>query len=187
MEDFITELKSDLTKKLNNLCSTHDQPALFVSEHFFDLRNSIDYDAERELNEPQSHEVVDEEDANELRKKEAAINSVRSEFIKFLKQMEQKAMDELPAKSKTSDEVYASIKERVEKFILTNADQDFDLNRYENEYSLLCLEMFKQMCELEKRLLGNQTIFYVSSNDKLGALCVLPNDFLNKHEINSIK
>ena len=178
MAEHILELQEDLEKKLNDLFSLHDQPALFVSEYFFDLRNKIDYDAERTLIELQPR--GDSKSRNLV----VAINLKRNEFISFLKQLEEKVMSELTAITVKAHEVYISLKDRVSKFTGSGA---CDLNECEDIYAELAFDLMDERFKLERRLLGNQSIFYVSSEKSLGTLCHLSEVYLNKHEIKSIK
>ena len=178
MKEQVLELQGDLVKKLDDLCSLHDQPGLFVSEYFFDLRNKIDYDAERTLIELQPQ--GDSKSKNQV----IATNFKRNEFISFLKQMEEKVISELPVITKKANEVYASLKARVLDFSASVCD---DLNQCEDAYAELAFELMDERFKLEKRLLGNQSVFYVASDKNLGTLCHSSEAYLNKHEISCIK
>ena len=145
----------DLEKRLADLCSMHDHPALFISEYFYDIRNSIDYDTERLLQKEQD------------KSKEEQVNSLRNELLKILNKIEHGLLSQLKTsvERKRSVEVYASVKQRIEQL---TTRKDVDINKYEE----CALEIYDQMNGLEKKLFKNQTVAYISSikQEYLGCL-----------------
>ena len=182
MENDTFFLKNDLVKKLDDLCWISDHPAFFVSEYFYDVRNSIDYDAEVLLEELKVKNFIDQEE------KKREINHSRLELIGFLKDLEEKTLIKLSNKIKCSNGEYTDLKQRIDHFLSIVFNQA-DVNKFEYDYVMLACEIAHQRDSLEKRLIDNQTIIYVGSKsgETLGVLIYLPTDYLNPAEIECIK
>ena len=187
----ISELKTDLSDKFSHLCSICRQPGLFISEHFDELRNNIDCDAEIALN------ILDH-DQDQC----AALNETRSKWIEFLNHFEQAAISQLPRQPQRDPAVeFASIKERIEQFQpkpdhsgirnLHMASSRYfpQLKGDEAEYAQIVMAIIDETAKIERELLADQTIFYKSSSleNKLGTLFYLPTAYVGAHEINQLK
>lgn len=174
----ISELRTDLSDKFNKLCSIRCQHALFVSEYFFDLRNSIDYDAERAL----SNLKIDPAQFD-------AINRTRTEWIDLLDHIEKTLISQLSAESRPNlDEDFPSIKHNIDQF-QSPPGQDVDLDAKKAEYAQIVLEIINEATELEKKLLGKQTIFYLSSSSEsaLGTLFYVPKVHLSSYDLSFLR
>ena len=193
MNEITSELQSDLKQKFDHLCLVHDQPTLFVSEYFFNIRNSIDYDAEKLLLDLKRRGVIhmsftfEDADAEDA----ATINKRRKEFIEYLKPIEEKTLKNLPEKPKSSSQVkFASIKQRINQFESQRPSQNADIDEYENAYAQIAADIIDHTFQIEKSYLGNQTIFYASllnKQEKLGTLVYLANVYLSMDQIDCIK
>ena len=113
---------------------------------------------------------------------------MRAQFLQILKNIEQELLSHLksPIESKSSVEVYASLKQRIEQLA---ARKDVDINQYEDEYDRLALEIYDETNLLEKKLLSNQAVAYIGTTkeEELGCLIYVSDCHLNMHEINCIK
>lgn len=185
MKELIFELQDDLAKKFDQLCAIHHHPALFVSEHFFDLRNAIDYDAEKTMMNILSGTRAEFQSPDDQDSAAAKTNVVRNELIEFLKRLETKIMQELPAGIPNSNDPYADLKQRVDQFAALN---DPALNT-EEVYVQLALDLVSLTNELEKRVFRSQSIFYVPPNkeDFFGVLVYSPRDFLTRQQVAFLK
>ena len=172
----ISELQTDLTDKFSDLRSLCCQPGLFISEHFFDLRNSIDYDAERALSNQDE--------------KSAPVNPIRLEWIDFLLHIEQTLMSSLQTESRPDpNQVFPSIKQRIDQFHISTGQEMPDLKAKKVEYAKIVVDIIDETIKLEKKLLGNQAIFYHPSQSELnlGALFYMPAAYLGTREMNHLK
>ena len=174
MSEQAITLKQDLEKKLDKLCFIQDQTTLHVTEEFYELRNKIDIDAEEVLqrlraskHDEQSDEVV-------------VVNKTREEFIGILRELEKRCLDQLSEANKSnSAEQYAHFKEKIGSL------KDLSEDRIEQAHKELVLEIIEETDQLEKRLLGEETLFYVSSRhrNKLGCLVYIGEVRLKRHEV----
>ena len=90
------------------------------------------------------------------------------------------------------DETYISLEKRVEEFLKSEREEsDTDINKLEDAYIRLELDIMNQTNQLKKRIFGNQTIFYKSSRAKdkakLGCLVHLTDNYLSDEEINCVR
>ena len=147
-EEYVSKLQEDLRKKLDRLSWMHNEPALFVAEHFAELRNQVDLDAEELLSEIQSVK----RDTGKA-PKVSDMNETRLEFIRILEELEKRTGHQTKPESPAS-EVYASFEQRIDAF------KDFkkSLDDLDESYIQLAREIITETDRLEQRLLGEQTI-----------------------------
>ena len=183
MHDDRSLLVKDLEEKWQYLFSIHDRPAFFVSEHFYEIRNGIDYDAERALQKLQ--EIQGKK--NELNS--TKINNLRDKLIRVLADIEKNLLNKLLDYTARSREAITCLKIKIDEFTSTAANSSRDINELEDAYTLLALETIDETQKLEADLLGNQTIAYIPSSveDQIGHLVYLIGHFLNRDEISSLK
>ena len=174
-------LADDLREKIDNLCYIYDNPHLFVTDYAIRLRNEIDLDAERILNENSS----DEEDSKN-EKENAEINKIRTEYIRIVNEFELSLHDQMPAIVNTSALEYASLIDSVDMFE-RNKDETIAA---EDSYTEMALKIINETNELERLLLGNQTMKYVRQQSLtycIGFLIYLPENHLTKYELECLK
>lgn len=186
MEEPVSALAEDLELKFKDLCSMHDQPALYLSDYFYELRNRIDIDAEQlllelETNDPSRKPQALEEEADR-------VNGLRNNFIGVLKRIEDDLLEKLkvPLSSTTSGQVYADLGRRIDEFRRSLCN-DEGMVELEEAYTLLEQEIFDQTSRLEAKLFWNQTICYLNRGKKLGQLVYVENGHLNKVELEALK
>ena len=170
-EKYASKLQDDLRKRLNCLCWMQNEPALHVVEHFAELRNRVDYDAEKQI------EMVRRKgDENAI----AQVNGKRMEFIRILQELE-KSICIHPKIGLESSEITASLEKRVEAF----KDSSSSLDDLEDSYVKLAREIINETDRVEKRILGDQTIIYCPHQNpsELGSLIYFDDVFLRKRDI----
>ena len=178
MSQIAVKMQQDLEKKLKHLSLIHDQPALHVANEFYELRNTIDVDAE-ELFARFRQEMPDDAH-NEVFK----ANKTRVEFIRILRELEQRCLTQLPETNTVSSaEAYGNFRAKIESL------KDCPTDRLKEVYLKLALKLIEKTYELEKRLLGEQTLVYVFSGDKtrLGQLIHIGEFRLRCHEIDCLR
>ena len=193
-ENEALELLNDLEKRLDDLCWIHDQPALYLNEHFYELRNRIDFDTEEHLDA-----LKYDGNGGNIELSRVRVNNVRSEFIRLLNKIEDDLLRTISASDVVSSlSSYGRLKQRVEQFKDNSFQGGVDLNSVKYAYSLLVLEILAERNELEKRLFCNQTIIYMrASKDEiymgankekylLGCLIYLTDIYLSKEQADYI-
>ena len=173
-EEYVSKLQEDLRKRLNRLRWMHNEPALHVAEHFAELRNQVDYDAEKQI------EMLREEGKEE---EIVTINGKRIEFIRILDELEKRTCRQSKPQKPASD-IYASLEQRVEAF----KDSSSSLDDLEDSYLQLVQEINDETDRAEKRLFGEQTIIYWPHwhESELGSLVYFDDVFLSKLDIDNL-
>lgn len=170
----VAELGEDLRTKFDELCTLHDMPELFVDDLFSQLRQEIDYDAERALCSPEI--ARDTLGATKL-------NSLRGRFLEFVEAIKRGILENLSVRTRSSStEELDELRKKVYEFEMTKAD-------LEDVYEQLAGEMIDRRNKAVKEILGNQSIFYIPSNNEadIGNLVHFAEDCLNWAEISSIR
>ena len=100
VQEMAAAMKGDLKTKLDQLFAIFSQPALFLSEYFYEIRNSIDIETEQILVElkKESRQAAD-------------INQTRASFVSILKEFEQVLLGRVP-KSINPTKVYLSLEKK---------------------------------------------------------------------------
>ena len=175
MDDYVLKLHEDLRKRLDRLCWMHNEPALHMSEYFAELRRQVDFDAEQLISEIQSVKY----DSWEV-PKDSDVNETRLEFIRILNELEKRTGHQ-PKPETVSSKAYLSLEQRVDAF----KDSSSSLDDLEETYVQLAQEIIDETNQLEKRILGEQTIIYWLHEDEieLGSLVYLSDVFLNRQKI----
>ena len=181
MSEEVLRMKEDLRAKLYRLFSIFDQPALFLADYFYNLRNEIDIDAEELLKGKHERKI-------EWNESLASVNPIRIKFIGFLKMLEDNCLDKVRCEKQTmrSNEAYSSLKQKIDDFM---SHQERSISEMEVEYEHLALELIDETNSLIKKLLKGQTIAFLPSDkkNKQGTLICLTDDFLNQEEVDCLK
>ena len=172
-DDYVSKLQNDLMTKFNHLCLMHNEPALHVSEHFAELRNRVDLDAEKQIEV--AREKGDEEAINQ-------VNGKRMEFIRILQELE-KRIGFQPKPETESNEIFASLEKTVKAFTHSSSCLLDDL---EDLYVQLVREIYNEIDRVEKRIFGDQTIIYKPHQDQseLGSFIYFNDVFIRRLDIN---
>ena len=180
MSEYVLKLRDDLKAKLDHLSWMHNEPALFVSDLFDDLRSYVDFDAEKLLGKIQQATNDSENIPNE-----SDVTATRLEFIRILVELE-KRINICPKPQTTSSEAYAYLEQRINAF----KDLTCSLDDLEDSYVQLALELVDETERVEKRLIGEETIIYWPSKDKdrrLGSLVYFGDLFLTYRDFDIMK
>ena len=182
-DEEIVKLSDDLRKKLNRLGSMIDRPLMHVIEYFSDLRFRIDLDAETLIKD------FDEKEEDEEEVKH--VNETRDEFLRILKVLEESLLKKLSSTDLPDEcrEKFGALKKRTEHFEKTLI-REGDIGEIEEAYVKLALDLINEKNEVERRLLGEQSIFYYSSKDhatQLGLLIYFPDDYLSQEDLSSLR
>ena len=143
----VEKLREDLERKLESLRWANDNPLFFVLEHFFELRNNIDIEAETLINDIRDAERIDK------------INETRFEFLRILKENEDATLKQFKisklSESSSSSESLEALEKRF-KFFKDSLTREDDVDEIEDAYVELALDLMKERDNVEKRLLGEQ-------------------------------
>lgn len=175
-------LKNDLDKKLKELKDLSEREALFISDYFFSLRNEIDYEAERILEELNERDLV----------RNMALNKIREWMVDELYAIEKDYLSQITHRNKsglvsTNDYAtkYNELKSRVDDSLdaeNSTADQS------EYKYEQLVYEIESQLNRIKcDYLKGRSFAFVETSLNGFGVLLKFDDCFLNQHEIKYLK
>ena len=179
-QERVAKLGKDLDSKFAQLKSLYHHPRLFLTEFFYDLRNEIDYAAEKQLSLLTHQETTV---ANE-------INQTRMMLIQELTKHENTALEKLTAPRGEEDMTkFETFEQRISKFNPEHTKPD--LSEFEDEYEELVIDLLDEVKERERQLLSNQTFIYFPSTGEwrksCGLLVHLPDDFLTRVEIQALR
>ena len=134
------------------------------------LRNKINYDTEQLLGNTL---------AGHFEQALTKWNDKRDQFERILERFQDLLLRRIPKASAGTGE--ASLRKRLEQFI----ESASELDKLEDVYLRLALDIIDETNRLEERLFNGQQIVYVESADSdwLGSLVVFGQDFLNRQEI----
>ena len=174
------KMDDDLRRKLDRLCSMKLQPALHLSQRFDSIISSIDFDAESILDALGN-------DAKKPGKQRQTLSKTnedsRFEFIRILKLLETSLHARLLPNEVGKD--FTELEDRVKEFGKMSVGRDGGINQLEDAYIQLVLEITEMMKAEEIKIFGNQTIFYLSSDqrNRLGDLYHFTGVFLTDEQI----
>ena len=184
--DLKQQMEEDLGRMMDRLCLMKLQPALYLSQKFDSIINAIDLDAERILMELVENSTMIGSEPEAASK----MNEARCEFVRILKLLEQSLQTRLAIGGKRElVGRFRDLQERVQKFQSTPFSSGDDINELEDSYTQLVLELTEMTNTEQSNIMGNQTVFYLSSNEPriLGSLFHLTGVYLTTEEIDCLK
>ena len=177
MSEEKVRLNSDITAKINYLLFMIQKPALHIANFFYEIRNTIDYDAERliyyyrETNQ-YTHFVE--------------ISERRTAFIRILESLEKLIIANLDKTLNSFKDIgFYSLRKKAANFLA----QSGEINDIEEVYVQLALDIYKATAKIEKRLIGEQTIVFIESKKMhtFGSLIHIQDAYLPENEIICLK
>ena len=167
-------LKDELECRLRQLIDLSKYPGLFLSEYFYNQRNTIDIETEQKLMK------VDGE-------KSELINKIREWMIESLAKHENRLLEPYRQGERAPRSFPA-----IRKAINSKFDSDMSkfkcidesvISLYNDEYSGILMQIIDEMDKLKCEFLRNQTFFfYPTERNGYGVLVHLEDLYFNEYE-----
>ena len=175
MRDIVTKLGYDLRDKLDTLRRIHEQPALYLGDYFFDLRNEIETKTEEQ-------QAAGKGAYNE--------SETRRMFIDILNEIEAGLMAFQPSvKDADSIEACAALERRFADFEASSVS--VDIAELEDIYIDLAVEIVSETNRLERSLFREQTVIYKrppkEAKQNVGRIYYFGEDYFSPEEVACIK
>ena len=184
-----------MSKKLKTLQTLTNAPRVYVADHFYAIRNELDYAAESLLIKLESEALegssLPETGDQKLQKltNSAIVNQIRDQMIEELKLYEGSCLKRLEERSSAIAIVASRLegyKQKNEELGAKAEDEATDL--WTEECGSLSQRLDAEISELKEVLLSNKTVFFHQAFlNELGALVIFENLCLSDEEIDFLK
>lgn len=192
MESEIELAYEYLFKHLNELKYLDEHPHLFISEHFYTLRNQIDYEAEK-LIEAFQNEHLQEQSIDK-------VSHLRSKLIDELKKQEAIIMKQEHRKGPNSTQICDEISVKIEQLLAkTKQKKELEcklfneiLNNCDRIYEEIFVQIENEIERVKSEIMNNKSFIFrklskTKNSPLFGVLIIFKNKYLKECELSFIK